>query len=223
MTDWIVTDGAPEPPGASADATGVNFAVFSAHAEAIAVCLFDASDTEVATLRLPARTGDVFHGHIAGVVPGARYGLRAWGPWDPAHGHRFNATKLLVDPFAVELDRPFRLVPALCDTDGPQAIDTAPVVPKAVVQGTDLLPLPLREGAGPTMTGSSDAAEILPLPPTPSRKGRGSIYPFSPPSTGTGRSFTNCTCVASPPRIPASRRNSAAPSPVWRIPRPSGT
>ena len=144
MTALRVTPGAAEPPGAAADASGVNFAVFSAHAESVSVCLFDDTDRETARLRLPGRTGDVFHGHVAGLVPGARYGLRAHGPWDPARGHRFNAAKLLVDPYAMELDRPFRLSADLCDTDGPRAVDTAPLVPKAIVQGASDPPVAAR-------------------------------------------------------------------------------
>jgi glycogen operon protein len=171
MMDWTVTDGRAEPLGAVADEAGVNFAVFSAHAESISVCLFDPADTEVARLRLPGRTGDVFHGHVMGLQPGARYGLRAHGPWDPAHGHRFNAAKLLVDPYATALDRPFRLTPDLCDIDGPKPIDTAPLVPRAIVPpgdrpGTSSAdPAPPHDTAATRLephAGASDPAEARP-------------------------------------------------------------
>ena len=64
-----VTEGSPEPLGLTLDARGANVAVFSAHATAIELCLFDADgQTEIERLRLPFRTGDVFHGHVAGVT-----------------------------------------------------------------------------------------------------------------------------------------------------------
>jgi glycogen debranching enzyme GlgX/4-alpha-glucanotransferase len=125
-----VSEGTPEPLGASADARGVNFAVFSAHATAINVSLFDAAGAqEVARIRLPARTGDVWHGHVAGLAPGARYGLRAEGPWAPEAGHRFDAAKLLLDPYAVALDRRFELHPSMLE----HGADTAAAMPKAIV------------------------------------------------------------------------------------------
>jgi glycogen operon protein len=96
--------GNPWPMGATVDERGVNFAVFSAHATAIELCLYgdDGSD-EVARLPLPARSGDVWHGHLPGAAAGLVYGLRAHGPWQPQHGHRFDARKLLLDPYAREI------------------------------------------------------------------------------------------------------------------------
>ena len=130
-----MADGAPEPLGVTVTATGVNVAVAAPDATAIEFCLFDATGTvEVARHRLPGRIGAVWHGHVAGVAPGARYGLEAHGPWDPGAGHRFNPAKLLVDPWATRLDRPFRLHPALFDTGArPDGTDSAPHLPKAVV------------------------------------------------------------------------------------------
>ena len=99
-----LTEGKPWPIGAHAGATGVNFAVFSAHAEAIELCVFDATGTlEMARRRLPGRSGDVWHGHLVGAQPGLVYGLRAHGPWQPDAGHRFNPAKLLLDPYAREI------------------------------------------------------------------------------------------------------------------------
>ena len=74
-----VSAGKPEPLGAAPDDSGVNFAVASSSAEAIFVCLFDAAGSETARVQLPGRLGDVFHGRIAGIGPGAIYGLRAYG------------------------------------------------------------------------------------------------------------------------------------------------
>ena len=92
------------PLGASFDGSGVNFAVFSAHATAVDLCLYDADGhTETARLPLQAQTGDVWHGYLPGAAPGLLYGLRAHGPWRPDRGHRFNSNKLLLDPWAREI------------------------------------------------------------------------------------------------------------------------
>lgn len=99
-----VDDGRPTPLGATWDGQGVNFAVFSAHATAIDLCLFDATGRkEVRRVRMPARTEDVFHCYVTGVLPGQLYGLRAHGPYEPERGHRFNPHKLLIDPYAKEI------------------------------------------------------------------------------------------------------------------------
>jgi len=132
--------GSPEPLGVTAIEGGANVAVFSANATAIELCLFDAAgDTETARVALPARTGDVFHGFVAGIGPGTRYGLRAHGPWDPRHGHRFNPAKLLVDPYATAIDRRFALHAAHRGTSPGGSTrddaDSAPFVPKAIVAG----------------------------------------------------------------------------------------
>jgi glycogen operon protein len=137
VNGFALSEGSPAPLGVHHDGAGVNVAVFSANADAIFFCVFDADDNEVARLPLPARTGDVFHAHVGGVSPGTRYGLRAAGPWDPARGHRFNVTKLLVDPFATRLDRPFRLHPSLIDGEALNAADSARFVPKAIVEAAD--------------------------------------------------------------------------------------
>jgi glycogen debranching enzyme GlgX len=91
------------PLGAHWDGQGINFAVFSAHAQAIELCLFDATGRhELSRFFLPAQTHDVWHGYLPDAQPGLVYGLRAHGPWHPEQGHRFNATKLLLDPYARE-------------------------------------------------------------------------------------------------------------------------
>ena len=130
----IATEGRPEPLGATLDASGLNIAVTSGRAHAIAVSFFDDQDQEIARVRLPGRTGAVFHGHFAGLGAGTRYGLRAFGPWNPAGGDRFNPAKLLLDPYATRIDRPFRLHPDLFDGETPNPADTAPAMPRAVVE-----------------------------------------------------------------------------------------
>ena len=94
--------GTPQALGATVDDSGTNFALFSAHAEKVELCLFDAS-REVARIALPERTGDIWHGHIAGIGAGQLYGYRVHGPYEPEHGHRFNPNKLLLDPYARQL------------------------------------------------------------------------------------------------------------------------
>ena len=99
--------GKPWPLGASFDGSGVNIAVFSAHAAQVDLCIFDATgEVETARLPLPAQSGDVWHGRLPGAAPGLIYGLRAHGPWRPDRGHRFNPNKLLLDPWAREIVSP---------------------------------------------------------------------------------------------------------------------
>lgn len=90
--------------GANFDGDGVNFAIFSAHAERIELCLFDETGkNEIERITLPEFTNEIWHGYIPGLKPGALYGYRVHGPYDPENGHRFNPNKLLVDPYAREL------------------------------------------------------------------------------------------------------------------------
>lgn len=142
MTPHGLSPGRPHPLGVTPDETGVNVAVGTRHATRVLFCLFDDTGTrEVARIPLPERTGDVVHGHIAGIRAGARYGLRVEGPFEPRAGHRFNAHKLLLDPFARAIDRPFVLhrsmfghVPGHRDADlSFDDTDSAHVMPKAIV------------------------------------------------------------------------------------------
>src|SRR5215468_3181070 len=129
-----VSIGEASPLGVTVREDGINLAVLSRHADQVSVCLFDdAGDRELTRFVLPGRTGtDIHHGFIAGVRPGARYGLRVEGAFDPARGHRFDPAKLLVDPYARRLDRPFAWHPDLAAPRS-AAIDTARLVPKAIV------------------------------------------------------------------------------------------
>src|SRR5690242_7839417 len=93
--------GRPYPLGATWDGLGVNFAVFSAHAEKIEICIFEPSGRrETARMALPEYTEEVWHGYLPHADPGLVYGLRAYGPYAPERGHRFNPAKLLLDPYA---------------------------------------------------------------------------------------------------------------------------
>jgi isoamylase len=95
--------GAPTPLGATWDGLGVNFALFSAHAIAVELCLYNAANREIARYELPERTDQVWHGYLPGAMPGTIYGYRVHGPYQPEDGHRFNPHKLLLDPYAKEL------------------------------------------------------------------------------------------------------------------------
>jgi isoamylase len=94
--------GKPYPLGATWLGNGVNFAVFAEHATAVELCLFDNLETprEKIRVRLREQTGQVWHGFLPDVRPGRLYGYRVHGPYDPAHGLRFNDSKLLLDPYA---------------------------------------------------------------------------------------------------------------------------
>ena len=93
--------GAPYPLGATWDGNGVNFALFSANAESVELCLFDAhGGRELERIPLPEYTDEVWHGYLPDVRPGQLYGYRVHGPYDPLRGHRFNPHKLLIDPYA---------------------------------------------------------------------------------------------------------------------------
>jgi glycogen operon protein len=99
-----VESGLPFPLGATWDGWGVNFALFSANAEKVELCLFDSKGRrEVARIALPENTHEVWHGYLPEVRPGQLYGYRVYGPYDPKNGHRFNHHKLLLDPYAVAL------------------------------------------------------------------------------------------------------------------------
>ena len=92
--------GKPYPLGATPSALGTNFALYSENATAVSVCFFDENGKEVDCVKLTERTAFVWHGLLRGVKAGQLYGYRVDGPWEPAKGLRFNAAKLLADPYA---------------------------------------------------------------------------------------------------------------------------
>ncbi len=129
--------GRPSPLGATFDGDGVNFAVFSAHAEAVTLCLFDERGTETDRLPLPDRDGDIWYGRVPGLTPGQHYGLRAEGPFAPRDGHRFNPAKLLVDPYARRLSgHPLWHDSLYGGAEAPDPRDSARFMPKCVVEDT---------------------------------------------------------------------------------------
>ncbi|ENY5363076.1 glycogen debranching protein GlgX [Raoultella ornithinolytica] len=125
--------GKPSPLGASYDGKGVNFTLFSAHAERVELCVFDAQGNEQ-RFDLPARTGNIWHGRLAAAGPGLLYGYRVHGPWDPAQGHRFNPAKLLLDPCCHRVEGVLPDDERLHGGDlSPDRRDSAAIAPKSQV------------------------------------------------------------------------------------------
>ncbi len=109
-----IREGSPHPCGATWDGLGVNFALFSANATKVELCLFDdAGEQEIERIELPEYTDEVWHGYLPDARPGTIYGYRVHGPYAPESGHRFNPNKLLIDPYAKALVGSITWNPAL--------------------------------------------------------------------------------------------------------------
>nr|WP_024966498.1 glycogen debranching protein GlgX [Pantoea sp. IMH] len=132
-----IQPGKPTPSGATYDGKGVNFSLFSRHAERVELCLFDRHGQET-RIDLPERSGDIWHGYLRAARPGQRYGYRLHGPWQPEQGHRFNPYKLLLDPCAQEIDGEVADDPRFqCGEKAMNTDDSADVAPKSVVLADD--------------------------------------------------------------------------------------
>ena len=140
-----VWPGSPYPLGATWDGVGVNFALFSEHARRVELCLFDSTggESESLTIPLTEHTDMVWHGYLPDVRPGQLYGYRVHGPYAPNQGHRFNANKLVIDPYAKAIEgsvrwngpRIFPYAPS-DDPDAhpePDPTDDATAIPKCIV------------------------------------------------------------------------------------------
>ena len=100
----IVWPGRPYPLGSTWDGEGVNFALYSEHAEKVELCLFDISGRrETLRVPLPEQTDMVWHGYLPEIRPGQLYAYRVYGPYAPRQGHRFNPHKLLLDPYGKQI------------------------------------------------------------------------------------------------------------------------
>lgn len=135
--------GTPRPLGATYDGRGVNFALFSAHATRVDLCLFDRTGRETDRIALPEYTDEVWHGYVPGLAPEQQYGYRVHGPYVPRLGHRFNRNKLLLDPYAMGFSGPliwddslfgYQIGAKRADLMKSKA-DSAPFMPKCVVAG----------------------------------------------------------------------------------------
>ncbi len=144
-------EGSPHPRGAAWDGRGTNFAVFSANATKVEVCIFDPDGhRELQRVALPEYTDQIWHGYLPGIRPGTPYGLRVHGPYEPSAGHRFNANKLLLDPYACAYLGALTWDPAIFGYHMESADDltfderdSAPFVPKCLVVD------PIFDWAGP--------------------------------------------------------------------------
>ncbi|WP_263145806.1 glycogen debranching protein GlgX [Pseudomonas sp. RIT-PI-AD] len=137
-----IREGLPYPLGATWDGLGVNFAIFSAHATKVELCLFDKTgEVELERIELPEYTDEIWHGYLPDAHPGQVYGYRVHGPYKPEEGHRFNPNKLLIDPYAKQLVGELKWSEALFGytighPDGDLSFDerdSAPFVPKCKV------------------------------------------------------------------------------------------
>jgi glycogen operon protein len=137
-----VWPGKPFPLGARWDGNGTNFSIFSENAHRVEVCLFDADDNETRA-ELREQTAHNWHGYFPGIGPGQRYGYRVHGHYAPKQGHRFNAAKLLIDPYAKAIEGPIaydRANTLPYHPDGsddadlrPDDSDDARAIPKSIV------------------------------------------------------------------------------------------
>jgi isoamylase len=143
MQQMRVWPGYPYPLGATWTGVGVNFAIFSAHASRVELCLFDSPEAsrETARVVLPEQTDEVWHGFLPDARPNQLYGYRVHGPYDPAAGHRFNPNKVVMDPYAKAVARTVRWADEMfgyrvghADEDlGFDDRDSAPFAPLAAV------------------------------------------------------------------------------------------
>ncbi len=133
----VAWPGRNEPLGVTVDADGANVAIWAENAEAVYLCLIEEDGSE-RQIQINEQTFHVFHGYVPGLRPGQRYGFRVHGPWDPAHGKRFNANKLLLDPYAKAVCGTMHHEPAIFGHAGHDDTvmntdDSRPYVPLAVV------------------------------------------------------------------------------------------
>ncbi len=130
--------GNPAVLGATPDDSGTNFAVYSAVAERVELCLYADDGQHLRNIDLPACDNSVWHGYLPGCAPGQHYGYRVHGPFDPSDGLRCNPAKLLLDPYAREIRGEFRWNDAVFDYTGDEMAanieDSAPFVPRSVVR-----------------------------------------------------------------------------------------
>lgn len=142
MSAIKVSSGTAYPLGSTYDGNGTNFALFSANAEKVELCLFNENGTkETARYAIEINDNNVWHIYLEGVKPGQAYGYRVYGPYKPEEGKRFNHHKLLLDPYAKKLVGRLIWNKALFgyDVDSEKqdlsfsTTDSAPYMPKAVV------------------------------------------------------------------------------------------
>lgn len=173
-------DREPSSPGVDLQEGGARFCVFSRNASAIDICLFDeTSDQEIARWRLSGRHGDFFYWFIPGTAPGARYGLRAHGAWDHASGQAFDASKLLIDPYATRIERACVYDPALSR----YGIDTAAFVPRAIIEAPLLSIVPPSPAQNPRFIYELNVRAFSMLNPAVPEAKRGTLAGLADPAS----------------------------------------
>ena len=145
--------GSPFPLGATTMEGGTQFAVHSPEADGIEICLIDDAGGEQ-RVELRSRTFGIWHGFVPGVEAGAKYGIRAHGPWDPSRGRRFNEHKILLDPSGRKITGSFgdavTLLPYEDEPFGrPSSVDSLGHMPLSVVTSGALPGLAQRRPAVP--------------------------------------------------------------------------
>ncbi len=144
MPSFRPQPGNPYPLGSTYDGRGVNFALFSAHAEKVELCLFDESGSqEIERFEILENDHNIWHLYLPGARPGLVYGYRVYGPYKPQEGKRFNPHKLLIDPYGRQLVGKLIWHEAIFgyEWNSPDkdlsfnTLDSAPYVPKSVVVG----------------------------------------------------------------------------------------
>lgn len=146
MTQFKASSGKVAPLGSHYDGKGVNFALFSAHAEKVELCIFDASGSEeIERYVISENDNSIWHIYLENAAPGLVYGYRVYGRYKPQEGYRFNPHKLLIDPYGKKLVGKLIWNKAIFgyDVDSPEkdlsfsTLDSAPYVPKSVVIDDD--------------------------------------------------------------------------------------
>lgn len=193
-----IREGLPFPLGATWDGLGVNFALFSANATKVELCLFDPTgEKEIERIELPEYTDEIYHGYLPDAHPGLIYGYRVHGPYEPENGHRFNPNKLLIDPYAKQLVGALKWSEALFGytighPDGDLSFDERDSAPFVLSARSSTRPSP-----GAAMSGCR--------------------------SPGSAPSSTRPTPRASACATPLCRNTCAAPSAAWPTTSCSGT
>lgn len=143
MSNIKMYPGNPYPLGATWDGKGVNFALYADNATAVEICFFSSEkdETEIVKIKFKERSHQIWHGYFPDIKPGQLYGYRVHGPFEPEHGHRFNANKLLIDPYAKAISGVVKWHDALYGYEiGAEEkdlsfseLDSAPFIPKSIV------------------------------------------------------------------------------------------
>lgn len=154
-----VYPGSSYPLGATWDGMGVNFAIFSEHAEAVELCLFNSVEDahESRRILLPEYSDHVWHGYFPDLKPGQLYGYRVYGAWDPLNGHRFNHNKLLIDPYAKAIVRLEKSHDALFSYQLPTPFKSATTDYDLIIDERDSAPYaPLSAVVDPSFSWGND-------------------------------------------------------------------